>query len=154
MFFSGMPITVSSFYKTRITNTGVAREKEIYATQTPRDDSNCSDSFDKEHDELDYCLNDDTQQPTERETEEELTESDNDNDCALATLQHKVKPTSRSSEVSDINEEETETAGKKRKITNQTRWQKKKPHYENTKFIGTEDEEPLETHESPILYFK
>ena len=30
----------------------------------------------------------------------------------------------------------------------------KKPHYENTKLIGTEDEEPLETHESPILYFK
>ena len=39
---------------------GVAREKEIYVVQTPRDDLSCSDSSDEEHDELDYCLNDDT----------------------------------------------------------------------------------------------
>ena len=116
-----MPIAVTSFYKARIANTGIAREKEIYAVQTSRDDSSCSDSSDKEHDEVDYCLNDDTQQPIESENEEELTESDSDNDCALGTLRRKIKPTSGSSEVSDINEEETVTAGKKLKITNQTR---------------------------------
>ena len=49
---------MNRFYKTRITNTGVARAKEIYAVQTPRDDSSCSDSSDEEHDEIDYCLND------------------------------------------------------------------------------------------------
>ena len=74
MFFSGMPVTVSRFYKTRIANTGVAREKEIYAVETPRDESICSDHSDEEHDELDQCLNDDTQQPVQREAEEELTE--------------------------------------------------------------------------------
>ena len=103
--------------------------------------------------ELDYCLNDNTQQPIETETEE-LTESNSDNDCALATLRSKVKATSGSFEVSDINEQETVTAAKKRKITNETRWRKKKPQYENTIFIGTEDEEPLKTHKSPIIYFK
>ena len=46
------------------------------------------------------------------------------------------------------------SAAKKRKLTNETCWRKKKPHYENTIFIGTEDEEPLKTHKSPILYFK
>ena len=104
-FFSAMPIAVTSFYKARIANTGIAREKEIYAVQTSRDDSSCSDSSDKEHDEVDYCLSDDTQQPIESENEEELTESDSDNDCALGTLRRKIKPTSGSSEVSDINEE-------------------------------------------------
>ena len=112
-----------------------------------------SDSSDEEHDELDYCLKDDTQQPIESETEE-LTESNSDNNCALETLRGKINPTSGSSEVSDINEEETVTAAKKRKITNQTCWRKKKRYYENTKFIGTEDEEPLETHKSLILHFK
>ena len=118
-----------------------------------RYDSSYSDSSDEEHDELDYCLKDDTQQPIESETEE-LTESNSDNNCALETLRGKINPTSGSSEVSDINEEETVTVAKKRKITNQTRWRKKKLHQENTKFIGTEDGELLETHESPILYFK
>ena len=47
-FFSGMPITVSSFYKTRITNTGVAKGKEIYTVQTPSDNSSCSNSFEVE----------------------------------------------------------------------------------------------------------
>ena len=118
---------------------GVAREKEIYVVQTPRDDLSCSDSSDEEDDELDYCLNDDTQQSIEHETEEKLTESDSDNDCVLATLRPKIKPTSGSSEASDINKEETVTAAKKRKIINQTRWREEKPHYENTKFIGTKD---------------
>ena len=118
---------------------GVAREKEIYVVQTPRDDLSCSDSSDEEDDELDYCLNDDTQQSIESETEEKLTESDSDNDCVLATLRPKIKPTSGSSEASDINKEETVTAAKKRKIINQTRWREEKPHYENTKFIGTKD---------------
>lgn len=120
-----MPATVGSFYKTRITNTGIFREKETYAVQIPRDDSSCSDSSDEEHDELDSLNND---------TEQELTESNNDDDCTLATLQRKIKPTvdegtdSGSSGDLESDEEEKETAAKKRKTTQkrntttQTRW--------------------------------
>ena len=51
--------------------------------------------------------------------------SDSDNDCVLATLRLKIKPTSGSSEASDINEEETVTAANKRKIINQGIGQRK-----------------------------